>query len=124
MPSCDSKRDVFLRCTRLSVVPRAKKIPIAMRICIRRARARSQTFAGMQVLELNQRNAELGGSEMSATNLPLGVCQRIEQRWSQQIKRLQAERDLKAKAALSDLGDDTTSTAPVDIVEWGKQRDH
>jgi hypothetical protein len=66
----------------------------------------------------------LGVQKMSASNLPLGVCQRIEQRWSAQIKRLQAERDLKAKAAVSDLGDDSTSTAPVDIVEWGKQRDH
>jgi len=60
---------------------------------------------------------------MSASNLPLGVCQRIEQRWSAQIKRQQEERDLKAKAAVSDLGEDNTSIAPVAIVEWGKQRD-
>jgi hypothetical protein len=37
---------------------------------------------------------------------------------------LQEERDLKAKAAALDLGHDNTSIAPVDIVEWGKQRDH
>jgi hypothetical protein len=61
---------------------------------------------------------------MSASNLPLGVCQRIEQRWSAQIKRLQEERDLKARAAAPDANDDHTSIAPVDIVQWGKQRDH
>jgi len=43
---------------------------------------------------------------MTASNLPLGVCQRIEQRWSAQLKRLQEERDLKAKAASPDLVDD------------------
>lgn len=60
---------------------------------------------------------------MSASNLPLSVCQRIEQRWSAQIKRLQAERDLKAKAAAPKLVDDRERGALVAAVEWGKQRD-
>jgi hypothetical protein len=60
---------------------------------------------------------------MSASNLPLGVCQRIEQRWTAQIKRLQEERDLKAKTASPDTVDDQEGGALVDVVAWGKQRD-
>jgi hypothetical protein len=65
----------------------------------------------------------LGVQKMTASNLPLGVCQRIEQRWSAQIKRLQEERDLKAKAASPDLVDDHEGGALVAAIEWGKQRD-
>ena len=61
---------------------------------------------------------------MGASDLPLGVCQRIEQRWSAQLKRLQEERDLRARAASTHLDDDQEGGAPVDIVEWGKQREH
>jgi hypothetical protein len=60
---------------------------------------------------------------MSASNLPLGVCQRIEQRWTAQIKRLQEERDLKAKATSPELVDEQEGAALVGVVEWGKQRD-
>ena len=60
---------------------------------------------------------------MSASNLPLGVCQRIEQRWTAQLKRLQEERDLKAKVASPELVDEREGGALVGVVEWGKQRD-
>ena len=65
----------------------------------------------------------LGVQKMSASNLPLGVCQRIEQRWTAQIKRLQEERDLKAKVTSPELVDDHEGGALVDVVDWGKQRD-
>jgi hypothetical protein len=60
---------------------------------------------------------------MGASDLPLGVCQRIEQRWSAQFKRLQEERDLKARTASPEQGDDQHDGAPVDLVEWGRQRE-
>jgi hypothetical protein len=65
----------------------------------------------------------LGVQKMSASNLPLGVCQRIEQRWTAQIKRLQEERDLKAKATSPELVDEQEGAALVGVVEWGKPRD-
>ena len=58
---------------------------------------------------------------MSASDLPLGVRQRIEQRWSAQLKRMQEERDLKDKAAPHQ--DDAVAGSLVEISDWGKPRD-
>ena len=58
---------------------------------------------------------------MGASDLPLGVRQRIEQRWSAQLKRMQEERDLKDKAALHQ--DDAVAGSLVEISDWGKPRD-
>jgi hypothetical protein len=60
---------------------------------------------------------------MGASDLPLGVCQRIEQRWSAQIKRLQAERDLKNKMAATPHRDDGAQSRLVEIADWTKPRD-
>lgn len=77
----------------------------------------------MRVLNSNHGVLNLGVQKMSATNLPLGVCQRIEQRWTAQIKRQQEERDLKARATSPELVDEREGGALVGVVEWGKQRD-
>lgn len=58
---------------------------------------------------------------MGASDLPLGVRQRIEQRWSAQLKRMQEERDLKDKAAPHQ--DDAVTGSLVEISDWGKPRD-
>ena len=58
---------------------------------------------------------------MGASDLPLGVRQRIEQRWSAQLKRMQEERDLKDKAAPH--RDDAVPGSLVEISDWGKPRD-
>lgn len=68
---------------------------------------------------------------MGASDLPLGIRQRIEQRWSAQIKRLQQERDLKDLEHLkSKPRDDGASVGLraadvngcVHIAEWCKHR--
>lgn len=59
---------------------------------------------------------------MGASDLPLGVRQRIEQRWSAQLKRMQEERDLKEKAAAAHQ-DDAVTGSLVEIADWGKPRD-
>lgn len=71
---------------------------------------------------------------MGASDLPLGVRQRIEQRWSAQIKRLQQERDLKDIKAreLKDRdpggepaegrSDNADSCGAVRIAAWCKHR--
>jgi hypothetical protein len=59
---------------------------------------------------------------MGASDLPLGVRQRIEQRWSAQLKRMQEERDLKDKGA-PHQGDDAATGSLVEVAEWGKPRD-
>ena len=59
---------------------------------------------------------------MGAYDLPLGVRQRIEQRWSAQLKRMQEERDLKDKAA-APHHDDAVAGSLVEITDWGKPRD-
>ena len=60
---------------------------------------------------------------MGASDLPLGVRQRIEQRWSAQLKRMQAERDIKDKAATGSDGDDVRAGGLIEIAEWCKPRD-
>ena len=61
---------------------------------------------------------------MGASDLPLGVRQRIEQRWSAQLKRMQEERDLKDKAAIPPDGEDVSAGGLIEIAEWGKPRDN
>jgi hypothetical protein len=58
---------------------------------------------------------------MGASDLPLGVRQRIEQRWSAQLKRMQEERDLKDKGAA--VHPDKDAVSLIEISDWGKPRD-
>ena len=60
---------------------------------------------------------------MGASDLPLGVRQRIEQRWSAQLKRMQEERDLKDKLAAPHQDDDADAGSLIEISDWGKPRD-
>ena len=60
---------------------------------------------------------------MGANDLPLGVRQRIEQRWSAQLKRMQAERDIKDKAAAQLDGGERPTGDLVEIAGWCKPRD-
>ena len=61
---------------------------------------------------------------MGANDLPLGVRQRIEQRWSAQLKRMQAERDIKDKAAIQPDGDDGNASGLIEIAGWCKPREN
>ena len=59
---------------------------------------------------------------MGTSDLPLDIQQRIESRWSAQIKRQQQQRDIDAEASPShsDGADDPGS---VDIANWARQRE-
>jgi hypothetical protein len=61
---------------------------------------------------------------MGASDLPLDIRQRIESRWSAQIKRHQQQQqlDLEARAASSSPGDDPDDCGLVAIADWEKQR--
>lgn len=58
---------------------------------------------------------------MGATDLPLDVRQRIESRWSAQMKRLQQQRDPEGDASRPP-GGDPDDRSLVDLANWGKQR--
>jgi len=60
---------------------------------------------------------------MGASDLPLGVRQRIEQRWSAQLKRQQAERDLKTKLTVTPHPDGGADKKLVELADWTKPRD-
>jgi hypothetical protein len=62
------------------------------------------------------------GDDMSASDLPRDVRQRIESRWSAQMKRHEQQRELEARTGPPDDGADRHDCRPVDIAEWGERR--
>ena len=61
---------------------------------------------------------------MGASDLPLDIRQRIELRWSAQIKRHQQQQqlDLEARLASPSPADDADDCGLVAIADWEKQR--
>jgi hypothetical protein len=54
--------------------------------------------------------------------LPLDIRQRIESRWSAQIKRHQQQQQLDLEARAAPPADDPDDCGLVAIVDWEKQR--
>jgi hypothetical protein len=62
------------------------------------------------------------GVQMGASDLPLDIQQRIEQRWSAQIKRHQQEREHEARANSPASSDAQDARGLIHIADWGRRR--
>jgi hypothetical protein len=59
---------------------------------------------------------------MGASDLPLDIRQRIESRWSAQIKRHQHQQQLGVEARAASPADDPDDCGLVAIADWEKPR--